>query len=169
MQLVKAATAASYLPSLLISFHVICWGADAFFLTTPLSVPCHQDQDQHQHQRREFNNDNSLSPLVLALPSHLCSLCLSKKDVEQEDCGCAIPTEFSGKPSTKARDMTNHRTAISSLPLFKVDGSGDSTNLDEIIGDTVDQGSKISIMVFLRSLGTIQICSYCFPSYMHFI
>lgn len=149
MRLVEAATAALYLPFLLVSFHLNCGASDAFSPRLPPLSP------HNQYQRREFDTDNSAtlptSPLASRLPS--LSLSVTIKDADEGDCGCATPTEFSGKPSAKARDMTDHRTVISSLPLFKVDGSGDSTNLDHIIGHPVAQGSKVSIVVFLRSLG----------------
>lgn len=52
--------------------------------------------------------------------------------------------------------MLDHRRVISNLPLFAVDGTGSSIDLDGIIGDSdssSSSSSRIALVVFLRSLG----------------
>jgi len=142
MRLVKALAAVACLTSET-SFNPIFDGADAFNPSTVLSLP---------HRQHLQNQSIALKTKGIS-PNQLCRLRLSTGNIDEADCGCAVPTSFSGNPSTIARDSTNHRTAIAKLPLFKVDGSGSSTNLDEIIGDPDRQESKTSLVVFLRSLG----------------
>jgi len=152
MWLVKAATALSFLPSLLITLHTVYGATHAFVPAYPISPLRLRRQQQHhhggtRHEGEKCNVNNKLSRTCI------CPMSMMATKPEQEDCGCAIPTEFAGKPPKKALEMTNQRTAISSLPLFKVDEPGISTNLNEIFGDPYDQGSAISMVVFLRSLG----------------
>jgi len=130
MRLVKALAAVACL-KLHTSLYPFFDGVDAFTPSTLFPLP------HRQH-------------LSLNQP---CRLSSSTGDSNEDDCGCAVPTSFSGNPSTIARDIADHRTAIAKLTLFKVDGSGASTNLDEIIGDPDDQESKTSLVIFLRSLG----------------
>jgi len=76
---------------------------------------------------------------------------------EDQDCEC-VPTTtiYTGKLSTQARDIKDYWSVCSTLPLFTVDGV--TTNLKEILfgGDSTSDlhlKKKISIVVFLRSLG----------------
>ncbi len=68
-----------------------------------------------------------------------------------EDCGCE--TTFTGKPSSYARNEINHRNALSTVPIYKIDGT--LTTINDIIGDAKDtmNQKKTSLVVFLRSLG----------------
>jgi len=69
----------------------------------------------------------------------------------EDDCGCN--TIFTGKPSDVARNEINHRSAIATIPIYKIDGS--LTTIDAILGDAKDINNqkKTSLVVFLRSLG----------------
>lgn len=69
-----------------------------------------------------------------------------------EDCGCAPTTIFDGKPPSSAlRDPIDHRAIIGTLPLYNVDGG--KTSMDDLIGNPKEHPNKISLVVFLRSLG----------------
>lgn len=66
-----------------------------------------------------------------------------------EDCGCATttPTQFSGKPSEKAKSI-NVREAIRETPFYSV--NGERTQMDDVV---FGNGQQASVVVFLRSLG----------------
>lgn len=67
----------------------------------------------------------------------------------EEDCGCG--TVFAGKPSDFAQNSIDHRAVIGNLPIFQVDGT--ETSIDKIIGKASDDPQKVSLVVFMRSLG----------------
>lgn len=76
----------------------------------------------------------------------------SSSSSSEDDCGCN--TIFTGKPSDVARNGINHRSAIATIPIYKIDGS--LTTIDAILGDAKDiihNQKKTSLVVFLRSLG----------------
>lgn len=84
----------------------------------------------------------------------LLSLNLSTQDttVAGEDCGCASgEITYNGKPSAKALKIKNHFATISSLPIYNVEGI--KTDLNSILGEKQSQPDKLSMVVFLRSLG----------------
>jgi len=78
------------------------------------------------------------------------STTIQSSSVDLEDCGCGEPTQYSGKPSDNARSNIKHRAAISQLPLYKVNSSGSTTTMEDIL-DINKKGT--SLVVFVRSLG----------------
>ncbi len=75
----------------------------------------------------------------------------ASNSVEEADCGCTIPTVYSGKPSNEARENINYRAAIATEPIYTVDG--EQTSIDEIIGSSSANPTRTSLVVFMRSLG----------------
>jgi hypothetical protein len=67
-----------------------------------------------------------------------------------DDCGCATaPTIYSGKPSTYAQSINPRqllRENNNNKPMYNVDG-------EEVFINTLLDQNKVSIVVFLRSLG----------------
>lgn len=69
--------------------------------------------------------------------------------VDTDDCGCqVVKTRYGGVPSELAQNI-NHRQAIQENPVYNA--RGESIKLDVLIGEP--DGEKVSIVVFLRSLG----------------
>jgi len=78
-------------------------------------------------------------------------LLLSSSSNNNESCGCGS-TVYEGKPSsTVLRDKIDHRSVIAGLPIYSV--HGEQTNIDNIIGKADETPDKVSLVVFLRSLG----------------
>jgi hypothetical protein len=101
-------------------------------------------------------SNSASTSATIAARFRLSSPLFASTDLETEDCGCATPTTFTGRPSSNARNSIQHRRAIAKLPLFRLDG--EETTMDQIMGSDVDSDSdsdtgKLSLVVFLRSLG----------------
>jgi peroxiredoxin len=93
-------------------------------LVTTESSPQNQNQKQQQRLYSQSNSDT-------------------------EDCGCAAPTVYTGKPPDAVlNNKINHRAVISDLPIYRIDGS--TTTIDDILSDNEQD---TSLVVFLRSLG----------------
>jgi hypothetical protein len=111
----------------------------------------------HNNNHHHHNTIPSLTR-TFQNPTTTTTTTLHSSNIE-EDCGCATPTIYTGKPSDEARNSINHRNVISKLPIYKIDGT--ETTIDDILlpsdgndgGNDSGDNDNVSLVVFLRSLG----------------